>query len=377
MTETVRVGINAHLLSGQAGYRRAGIHRYIAGVLTHLPAGPVAYTVFTGSDVSLSAETPLTVVNSRWPTERRTLRIAWEQLVWPWENARREIDLVHSMAFVTPLANRLPTIVTVYDLSFMHYPERFPRAQQRYLASQTRRSVQGARLVIAISHSGKADVQRFFDVPNSRVAVVYPGVDARFAPVSAEALTDFRHRVQPPDRFILHVGTLQPRKNIPTLIDAFNQLNDRSVHLVLAGGKGWLYDEIFARVGELGISNRVHFTGYVEDADLPLWYQAAACLVFPSLYEGFGLPIAEAMRGGAPVIAAETSSIPEVAGNAALMFNAQDSAELARCMENVLNDTALSARMGQMGQVQAQQFTWTSAANKTAALYQQIAATAR
>ena len=122
-------------------------------------------------------------------------------------------------------------------------------------------------------------------------------------------LADFKARVNPPKRFILHVGTLQPRKNIPTLIDAFSQLPDQSIHLVLVGGKGWLYDDIFARVAELGMSNRVHFTGYVADDALPLWYQSAAMLVFPSVYEGFGLPVVEAMRGGTPVIAANTSSI--------------------------------------------------------------------
>ncbi|MCO5207289.1 MAG: glycosyltransferase family 4 protein [Anaerolineae bacterium] len=368
------VGINAHLLSGQAGYRRAGIHTYIAQVLQRLPSDNIDYTIFTGPNVSLSAESPLSIVNSHWPTHKRLARIAWEQTAWPLENLRRKIDLLHSMAFVTPLLNRIPAIITVYDLSFMHYPERFPRAQRLYLQTQTRRSVQRAQRIVTISKAGRDDVHHFFGIPLERIEVIYPGVDKRFDPVSAEMLADFKARVNPPKRFILHVGTLQPRKNIPTLIDAFSQLPDQSIHLVLVGGKGWLYDDIFARVAELGMSNRVHFTGYVADDALPLWYQSAAMLVFPSVYEGFGLPVVEAMRGGTPVIAANTSSIPEVAGNAALMFNPHDSAELAHCMQSVLNDQALCTTMIRNGKLQAQKYTWTSAANNTAALYRSVAA---
>lgn len=368
------VGINAHLLSGQAGYRRAGIHTYIAQILQRLPSDNIDYTIFTGPNVSLSAEAPLSIVNSHWPTHKRGARIAWEQTAWPLENLRRKIDLLHSMAFVTPLLNRIPAIITVYDLSFMHYPERFPRAQRLYLQTQTRRSVQRAQRIVTISKAGRDDVHHFFGIPLERIEVIYPGVDKRFDPVSAERLTDFKARVNPPERFILHVGTLQPRKNIPTLIDAFSQLPDQSIHLVLVGGKGWLYDDIFARVAELGMSNRVHFTGYVADDALPLWYQSAAMLVFPSVYEGFGLPVVEAMRGGTPVIAANTSSIPEVAGNAALMFNPHDSAELAHCMQSVLNDQALCTTMIRNGKLQAQKYTWTSAANNTAALYRSVAA---
>lgn len=368
------VGINAHLLAGQADYRRAGIHTYIAQILRRLPPDGIAYTVFTGPDVSLSAESRLTLINSRWPTHKRALRIAWEQSVWPLENMRRKIDLLHSMAFVTPLLNRIPAIITVYDLSFMHHPERFPRAQRLYLQTQTQRSVTRAQRIVTISESSRADVHHFFGVPLEHIEVIYPGVAERFAPVSAETLATFKVKTNPPERFILHVGTLQARKNIPTLIDAFSHLQDQSIHLVLVGGKGWLYDDIFARVTELGMSNRVHFTGYVADDVLPLWYQSADMLVFPSVYEGFGLPIAEAMRGGTPVIAANTSSIPEVAGNAALMFNPHDSAELAHCMQSVLNDATLRATMSNNGQKQARKFTWTSAANKTAALYHSVAA---
>ncbi len=167
------VGINAHLLSGEAGYRRAGIHHYIAQVLAHLPTGPddprpVVFTRFAGE---LNGRANLNIISSRLPTERRSVRIVWEQIVWPWQAWRRRLTLLHSMAFVTPLLAPCPTIVTIYDLSFLHFPESFPRLQRWYLTSQARRSCRHAERVITISESGRQDVARFFGVPLARIAL--------------------------------------------------------------------------------------------------------------------------------------------------------------------------------------------------------------
>ncbi|MCB8982870.1 MAG: glycosyltransferase family 4 protein [Ardenticatenaceae bacterium] len=367
------VGVNAHLLSGEAGYRRAGIHHYIAQVLRHLPLQednlrPVVFTRFAGDLADVSG---LTLASSRWPTERRSVRILWEQLVWPWQAWRQQLDLLHSMAFVTPVLAPCPTIVTIYDLSFLHFPERFPRLQRWYLTSQTGRSCRQARRVITISESSRQDVHQFFGIPLERIAVVYPGVDGRYHPLSAPEIAAFRQRENLPERFVLHVGTLQPRKNISLLLDAFAQLKDPDLHLVLAGGKGWLFDEIFRRVQTLGLEKRVRFTGYVPDEDLPLWYNAAALFVFPSVYEGFGMPVVEAMACGLPVVASCSSSIPEATGDAGLLFDPHNAVELAERMASVLNDPALSARMRQQGITHAANFSWEQAGRQTAVVYRQ------
>ena len=365
----IRIGINAHLLSGEAGYRRAGIHQYIAQVIRHLPQDGGEYVIFTRHMEGWLDQVG-TVLRSRWPTENRLARIAWEQLAWPWLAARNQIDLLHCMAFVTPWLWRRPTVVTVFDLSFMHFPEAFPAAQRWYLASQTARSVRRARRVIAISESGKQDVHRFFDVPLAHIDVVYPGVDAVYQPLPPANVAAFRERQDLADRFILHVGTLQPRKNIPVLIEAFAQAAPPDVTLVLVGGKGWLFDEIFSQVEALGLGERVRFTGYAPDADLPLWYNAASALVLPSLYEGFGMPAVEAMACGAPVIAADSSSLPEAVGEAGLLFAPQNVAELADRMTAVLHDPDLAATMREKGLEQARRFTWQRAGRETAAVYQ-------
>lgn len=363
-----RVGINAHLLSGQAGYRRAGIHRYIYQVLRHLPIqDEVSYRVYTR--LAAPALDHLRLVGTRWPTEQRVVRIVWEQLIWPWLARRHELDLLHAMAFVTPLATAVPTITTVYDLSFIHYPDRFPAPQRHYLAGQTRRSCRDARRVITISESSRQDVHHQFNVPLSHIDVVTPGVDEKYRPLPPATVAAFRRRRNLPERFILHVGTLQPRKNLSALIEAAAAIDEPGAPLILVGGKGWFFETIFARVEALGMSDRVHFVGYAPDAELPLWYNAASVLAFPSLYEGFGLPVVEAMACGTPVVAADVSSIPEAAGEAGLLVDPRDVTALRDRITAVLRDADLAATMRAKGLQHARQFSWARAGRQTAAVY--------
>lgn len=371
MTETAvatyRIGINAHLLATEAGYRRAGIHQYIYQVLRHLPP-PDEHLVFTRFTGEL-AGAHVRQIPSRWPTERRLVRILWEQLAWPFLARQYRVDLLHSMAFVLPPWLPAPAVVTVYDLSFMHFPESFPPLQRRYLQRQTAQACRRARRVIVISRSSGQDVQRFFAIPPQRIDVITPGVDAAFRPLPKAEVAAFRQRKKLPPRFVLHVGTLQPRKNIPLLLEAFAQLTLPAIHLVLVGGAGWLYEEIFMRVQNLGLADVVHFAGYAPDEELPLWYNAADLLVFPSLYEGFGLPVVEAMACGTPVIAANTSSVPEAVGEAGLLFAPHQAAELAEQMTAVLQDKTLAESMRVKGLHQAQQFSWEKAGRETAVSY--------
>lgn len=371
MRESVRrrVGINAHLLSGQAGYRRAGIHHYIYQVLRHLPSQDgVSYHVYTR--LATPALHHLQLIGTRWPTERRVIRILWEQLVWPWLARRHRLDLMHAMAFVTPVATAVPAIITVYDLSFLHYPDRFPALQRHYLTGQTRRSCRGARRVITISQSSRRDVHRYFDVPLTQIDVVTPGVDKRYSPLPTADVEAFRRQKGLPDRFILHVGTLQPRKNLSTLIEAVAAMDGPDTPLVLVGGKGWFFETIFAQVEALGMGDRVRFVGYAPDAELPLWYNAASVLAFPSVYEGFGLPVVEAMACGTPVVAANVSSIPEAAGEAGLLVDPQDVTALRDRITAVLHDAELAATMRAKGLQHARQFSWARAGRQTAAVYQ-------
>ena len=293
----------------------------------------------------------------------------WEQLAWPWL-ARGQFDLIHSMAFVLPVIKVCPGIVTVYDLSFERYPARFPLFQRLYLSTQTRRSCQVASRVVAISNSTKEDVSVIYGVDSEKIDIVRPGVSRQFHRLSPRKIEAFKQKKALPQQFMLHVGTIQPRKNLPLLVEAMADLNREGVHLVFVGGKGWDSQEVYDRVGELGLEQRIRFTGYVADSELPLWYNAASALVFPSEYEGFGLPVLEAMSCGTPVIAAENSAIPEAAGQAALLFKEGDLPALLDHMENVLDDPDLAATMQQRGLEQAAGFTWQKAGQEMTAVYE-------
>lgn len=369
----VRIGINAQLLSPDAGYRRAGIHQYIAQVLRHLPLVTpdtkyIVYARHPAELLDLQSEN-LRFVGTKWPTERRLARILWEQTAWPWSAAHERLDLLHSMAFVTPVLNRVPEVVTIYDLSFYHFAQTFPATQRVYLQRQTARSVRGSRRVITISEASRRDIHQLFGVPLARIETIYPGVDPNFAVLPAEQIEAFRRREDLPERFLLHVGTLQPRKNIPVLLYALSRLARPDLNLVLVGGKGWMYDEIFELADKLGLREQVYFAGYVADEELPYWYNAAAAFVLPSLYEGFGMPVVEAMACGTPVIAARSSSLPEAGGDAALYFEAHDADDLSAQLTAVLDDDCLAARMRQAGQRQAATFSWHRAGQATAGVY--------
>jgi glycosyltransferase involved in cell wall biosynthesis len=371
-----RIGINAHLLSPKSGYRRAGIHQYIAQVLRHLPRlnERTQYLIYTRDNNAISSQARNRIVPSSLPTEQRLFRILWEQSVWPIQAAREEVDLLHSMAFVTPIFTKIPTIVTVYDLSFVHYPEKFPTSQRLYLQTQTARSVKQAQRVITISEATRQDLYRHFDVPLEKIEVVFPGVESHYKQIPQESLNAFRVENDLRKPFILHVGTLQPRKNIPVLLNAFAALKNQDVDLVLAGGKGWQYDQIFSQVKDLGLADQVRFTGYVRDEELPFWYNAAKVLVFPSVYEGFGMPIIEAMACGTPVIAAHTSSIPEAGGEAALYFEPHDVEKLTQQLAEIFENDDLLLKMRQSGFMQARKFSWELAGSETVRIYAEVLA---
>ena len=368
------IGLNAHLLSGQRSYRRAGIHTYIAQQLNHLPLDEhdLKFVIYTNSKSELAASLADCSYSTRWPAKNRLFRIAWEQISWPIDARNRNLDLLHGMAFVTPVLAPCPTVVTVYDLSFFYFPDRYPALQRIYLTSQTKRSCLRARSVITISESGRQDVHKLFGVPLEQIVVIHPGVNPSFYPRPSSEIADFRDRLNLPEQFVLHVGTIQPRKSLPTLIKALAKLERPEIELVLVGGRGWAFEEVYDLVEELDLEDQVRFTGYVSDEDLPLWYNAATLLVFPSVYEGFGLPVAEAMACGTPVIAAETSAIPESAGEAAMLFNAQDANGLSNHMATVLDDPRLMATMREHGLHQSRQFSWERAGEEMIKVYREV-----
>jgi glycosyltransferase involved in cell wall biosynthesis len=367
----MHIGLNAHLLSLAETYRGAGINRYIHNLLTHLPLVDPdnRYTAFLGDRRFTSSG--LALKFSRLPTYKPVVRIFWEQVVQPFALKKEGVDLLHALAFVTPLLSPCPSVVTIYDLSFLLYPESFKRSKRFYLSLFTRLSAKRARHIIAISESTKRDVVRLLGVSSEKVEVVYCGIEEAFRPLPQDQVAAFRSKRGLPERFVLFVGTIEPRKNVTSLIEAFADLRFAicDLRLVIGGAKGWFYEDVFARMEELGLEGEVMFPGYIPAGELPLWYNAAELFVYPSLYEGFGLPPLEAMACGTPVVASNTSALPEVVGEAGLTVDPSDVEGLAEAMRRVLGDEALRQEMRERGLRRAQGFSWTKTAQETVQVY--------
>lgn len=375
-SEPAHIALNAHLLSLSDSYRGAGIHRYIRALLEHLPqTSPHRFTAYLGDP--RAGDVGWTGVNARlapFATVSPPARILWEQLLQPMRLLRDDVDLVHGPAYALPLVCPTQSAVTVHDLSFFLYPETFNRANRLYLRAITRWSVRRADAVIAVSEHTRQDVIRLLGVPADRVHVAPNGVDPDFRPLPEHDVQSFRERHKLPQSFILCISTIEPRKNLTTLIRAYAALGKTDHVLIIGGGRGWRYQDVFDTVDELELHDRVRFSGFIRHRDLPLWYNAAEVFVFPSIYEGFGLPPLEAMACGTPVIASNASSLPEVVGRAGVQVNPTDVEALAEAIHRVITDSGLATSMAERGLSRAGRFSWQASAERTAAVYDAVLA---
>lgn len=311
-----------------------------------------------------------------YPLPERWMTIAWHRLDLPLpvEWLTGPVDLFHSPNFILPPVRRAKTLLTVHDLSFIRHPQGAVAKLRRWLKRVVPRSIARADHILADSHSTKDDLMDIFRVDAARITVVGAGVEARFQPINDAAQREaVRQRYRLPTPFILGLGTLEPRKNFTGLIDAFNQSPVReSHHLVIAGGKGWLYDDVFAAAESSPVTERIHLIGFVADDDLPTLYSLADLFAYPSHYEGFGIPVIEAMACGTPVVCADNSSLPEVAGSAALQVTATDTPALAEALACLVRDQSLREETIAQGFEQARRFTWSAAAARLLQVYQRF-----
>jgi glycosyltransferase involved in cell wall biosynthesis len=286
-------------------------------------------------------------------------RRLWTHLGLSNELRRSPPDRLFVPAHVLPLYHPCPSVVTVHDLGYLHFPEAHPERQRLYLDLSTRFSARFASALIADSEATRRDLIDRYRTPPEKITVVYPGYDDSFKPVRHPSKRDpIVEKYNLPQPFLLHVGTIQPRKNLERLIEAFDP---SQVSLVLAGRRGWLADSIF----EKGKAKGVRFLEYVPDEDLPALYSSALAYVAPSLYEGFGFTLLEAMACGTPVICSDGGALPEVAGDAALVIPARDTQALAEAICRVVADADLRRTMMMQGFRNVGRFSWRRAAEET------------
>jgi glycosyltransferase involved in cell wall biosynthesis len=347
---------------------RSGIGMYTANLLDHL--GRQA-----GDEILPLANFPTGThaLEAQLGQRLRLNKTLWMQAILPWQLARLGTDVCHFTNSVAPWRTPCPSIVTIHDTTLWLFPQHHPRRRLLAMRPLIPLAARRANAVIAVSDSAKRDIVRILKVPAHRVHVVYEAPAACFRPLTpGPALEDVRRVYRLPPRFVLHVGTIEPRKNLVRLLEAFAQWwrgGNQSHALVLVGGRGWQDAAVFDAVERLGLGDMVRILGYMPTQALVGMYNLADALVFPSLYEGFGLPVVEAMACGTPVITSRNGSLEEIAGTAAEFVEATSVDSIAAGLRRVLTDPTRQAELRVQGLTRAAVFSWARAAAQTRQVY--------
>lgn len=299
----------------------------------------------------------------------------WTQIRLALECLIRPPDILFVPAHTMPVIRRpnLKTIVTIHDLGAEFLAEYHQFPQKYYLNWATEYVARHASHIIAVSESTKKDLVKQFKVDPKRITVIYEAVDAnKFSPQGIKEVEQTKKELGITKKYLLFVGTVQPRKNLLRLIEAFSKLENKNLELVLAGKPGWLFEEIYEAPKKFNVEGRVKFVGYVKDDQLPALYSGAEMFVFPSLFEGFGLPILEAMACGIPVLTSNISSMPEVSGRNAVLVNPNKINEISRGIESLLKDKSLYKKLSDSGRKWASKFTWEETARETIKVFEKV-----
>jgi len=370
------IGIDA---SRAAVRERTGTENYSLNLIRHLLAleSNHGYRLYFNRPPAIElcgAAVPLSPMTTDLELRVMPFPRLWTHLRLSWEMVRQPPDVLFVPAHVLPLVHPRSSVVTVHDLGYLCYPEAHQPLDRLYLDLSTRYNAHAASRIIAVSQATKDDLVQHYGIEPDKVTVVYSGCDETMQPVEDRAAIErVKARYGIRGDYVLYVGTLQPRKNLGRLLEAYAMIRKRAKKdqipcLVIAGRKGWLYGQIFQQVERLGLETEVIFPGYVPQDDLPALLSGARLFVFPSLYEGFGLPVLEAMACGTPVLCSNVSSLPEVAGNAVFLVDPLDVESMAEAMNRLLKDEGLRARLVERGLRQLRQFSWDRCARETLAV---------
>lgn len=366
----MRIGIDIDILGLPNPY--TGIPNYLRRLvqaITGLGPGTGRFCLLSRKPIYDDNSLPdhVSQVVVKWPLGR-----GWQGVALPGTARRLKLDLLHMPAFTVPAIVPCPVVVTVHDLAYLACPEYCPDETVNYLARRVPAAFKEAAAVITPSAFIKEESTRFFDINPSKIYPVHHGVSTEFKVLPEEAQSGLRQKLGLPEHFFLFVGTIEPRKNLIKLIEAFGLAVSRGLDcsLVLAGARGWKCEDIYLLPGQSGLEQRVVFLDYVPDKLLPALYNAAVAFVYPSLYEGFGLPVLEAMACGTPVIASNVSSIPEVVGEAGITVDPLDINGLASVMLLLARDAGLRRDFTRKGLERAERFSWEKTARETVKVYE-------
>ncbi|HUV27327.1 MAG TPA: glycosyltransferase family 1 protein [Anaerolineales bacterium] len=371
----MRIGIDATALPPQP----VGAGNYIIQLIRALAAADnddqlVVFTQGKGPALlDLPEETSVEwqIVKDRTPGSR----LIWEQTRLPRLVKGTKVDLLHSLHYTRPMRLPCASVVTFHDMTFFLYPQLHTRARRMFFPSAIRASARQADALITVSESTRQDAIRLLAIDPGKIFTTHLGVDPSFRLIdNDDEKKTITAKYHLPENFILYLGTIEPRKNLPILVRAYRRLIDSGMShkLVLVGKYGWMYEEVLGLVKELDLEDMVCFTGYVSQDDLPLVYNLASLFVYPTIYEGFGLPVLEAMACGVPVISTRIASLPEIIGDAGILIPVNDVDALFDAMVRVLGDQTLREEFIRNGQLRSKKFSWERTAQLTRQVYQQV-----
>ena len=370
----MRIAIDARKL------RDYGIGTYVRNLLRHLARIDRAteYVLLTRPvDVELGRELG---ENFRTVPERAGPYTIREQVSVPLDLRREGIDLFHAPHYVLPPLTPCKSVVTIHDCIHLRFPQYLPnRLAYAYARSSLWAATHRANRVLTVSETSKRDILRYFRVPESKIDVIYNAIDERFHETpSAEEMRHVQERYQLDDPFVLYAGNIKPHKNLERLIEAFHMLRKdggfETVKLLIIGDEISKYATLRRAVHRYKLHKHVRFLGFVSDKTLACLYRLAGVFVFPSLYEGFGLPPLEAMASGTPVITSDQSSLPEVVGDAALLVDPYEAGAIAHAMRRVLTDPALAASLREKGFARVREFSWERSIGRVREIYDEVLA---
>src|SRR3989344_3387993 len=286
---------------------------------------------------------------------------------------RSRPDAFLSPTHYLPIFAPSRSFISILDTSYVHFPELFRFNDLNQLTKWTKYSAKKAKGVFTISQASKDDIIKTYGVSGQRVVVTYPGIrQGLMIKDKGLSMDEIRKKHGVNDKYVLFVGTLQPRKNIARLIEAFSKLNKSDLNLVIVGKKGWKFEEILAAPEKFGVGNKVKFLDSVTDEDLPAFYKNAICFVLPSLYEGFGLPVLEAMQYGCPVLTSNISSLPEAGGDSVLYCDPENVDDIAKNLESMIQNSELRKKLIEKGFEQVKKFSWEKTAKETLSALQEL-----
>jgi glycosyltransferase involved in cell wall biosynthesis len=377
----MKIAIDA--LSAKSPYHGMGI--YVSNLLKNIIPTEIMhnYVLYYKSDSILNQnvinDNRLILKKIRLP---RSIRVTWELTLLASSLKQEKVDIFWGACNFLPPRKVCKYIVTLHDLSSFTFAKSYPLVRRLYYQYLISNATRQADYIVTVSQSTKQDLIKLFSVPETKIKVIYNGVDEIFQPItSADRLTQIKEKYRLPEKFIFTIGVMEPKKNTEGIIHAYAELKNRPVsynlqsHKLVIGGSrryGWKNSKIFQLIQSLNLWDDIVFTDFIEHEDLPAVYNLASVFVFPSFYEGFGLPVIEAMACGTPVITSNISSLPEIACDAAVLVNPYDTAEIANKIQEILNDENKRRQMIDQGLINAKRFSWEFASEQILKLFDEV-----